>query len=223
MKRVVGFFIGLVFSVSSLATAAEKDLEIQGRRLISQRPPFTITLPSELRWIHSSVAEQPELSSLTRAYFYVKERGKQVEEMFILQIADRTNPMAEPMTLPPLKGDTEKGLYLRQKVRKEKGEIEFLIQGIAWNPKAPSLQPIIKKGITIPSHLVLQGQALFGYGGEHAVLMKHSRDVSTFGVEVSGKGRDWSKDSLSGNEKKAYEAYQKIFKKMIDSLTFPKP
>ena len=64
---------------------------------------------------------------------------------------------------------------------------------------------------------------LFAYEGEHAVLIKYSKEVQSFGVKVSEKEDDWKKDSLSGNEKRAYESFQKVFLGMVDSITFKQP
>ena len=144
----------------------QKDLEIQGKKLVSQKPPFTLTLPSEFISIHSFAHENPKENSVTRVYFLVKTKGKQVEEMLILQIADKTNPQAGPMSVPPLKPYIEKRLYSKGEIKKGELEVDYLIQLMAWNPDAPSLQPIVKKGIVIPSHWALQGQFLFIYQGE---------------------------------------------------------
>src|SRR3990170_110957 len=100
-------------------------------------------------------------NSLTRVYLYIKERSRQVEEMFIIQIADRTNPQADSMTVPPLRPYSEKRMYLKDKIKKGGVAVEYLIQTMAWNPGAPSLQSIVKKGFTIPSRCALQGQLLF--------------------------------------------------------------
>jgi hypothetical protein len=89
---------------------------------------------------------------------------------------------------------------------------------MAWNPAAPSLQPMVKKGIVIPPHWALQGQFLFLYQGEHAVFFRHSKDIHSFGVKISEKGDDWGKGVISGNEKKAYETFQNNFMQMMDSI-----
>lgn len=222
MKKFLVLIIIFVV-ICSYAMAAEKELEIQGKKLMSRTPPFILNLPAELRLVHSSTVEYPKENSRTRAYFFIKEKSKQVEQMVIVQIADRTNPMAEPMSVPPLKPDTDKRMYVRHHLKKEKVEVDYLIQLIVWNPAAPSLEPIVKKGIGIPSQWALQGQILFPYGGEHAVFMRYSRDVTSFGMKVSGKGADWNRESISGNEKKAYEVFQKDFMEAINSLTFKTP
>ena len=221
MKRFLTCILVFVALCSS-AVAAEKDLEIQGRKLISRTPPFTLNLSAELRLVHSSAMEYPKESSRTRTYFLIREKAKQVEEMMIIQIADRTNPLSEPMSVPPLKPDAEKRTYISHHVKKEMVEVDYLAQWIVWNPAAPSLDPVVKKGLAIPSRPALQGQILFPYGGEHAVLIRYSRETASFGIKVSGKGDDWNRDSISGNEKKVYEVFQKDFMGMINSLTFNK-
>ena len=223
MKKIIIALIGLILVTWALAGAAQKDLEIQGKKLSSQKPPFTLTLPAEFNLVHSFSQENPGESSLTRVYFLVKPQGKQVEEMLILQIADKTNPQAGPMTVTPLKPYTEKRLYSKGKVKKGELEVDYLIQLMAWNPDAPSLQPIVKKGLIIPSRWVLQGQFLFLYQGEHAVFFRYSKDINSFGIKVSEKGDDWGKGSISGNEKKVYETFQKTHIEMIDSIQIKNP
>jgi hypothetical protein len=218
MKKYIILLINIFVLIWTSLSLAAKDLEINGKQLISQNPPFTFTLPSELSMIHSFSHENPEMSSLTRVYFLIKEGKKQVEEMLILQIADKTNPQAGPMTAPPLKPFTEKRMYSKRKVKKEGLEIDYLLQLMAWNPDAPSLQPIVKKGIVIPSHWALQGQFLFVFLGEHAVLVRYSKDVRSYGLKISEEGKDWEIGSISGNEKKVYETFQKAFMEMIDSI-----
>ena len=68
-------------------------------------------------------------------------------------------------------------------------EGDYLIQIMAWNRKASSLQAVVKKGFIIPSHLALQGQIQFIYQKEHAVSIRCSRDVNSFGFEGFGGGR----------------------------------
>jgi hypothetical protein len=223
MKKIIIALIGLILVTWALAGAAQKDLEIQGKKLSYQKPPFTLTLPTEFNLVHSFSQENPGESSLTRVYFLVKPQGKQVEEMLILQIADKTNPQAGPMTVTPLKPYTEKRLYSKGKVKKGELEVDYLIQLMAWNPDAPSLQPIVKKGLIIPSRWALQGQFLFLYQGEHAVFFRYSKDINSFGIKVSEKGDDWGKGSISGNEKKVYETFQKTHIEMIDSIQIKNP
>jgi len=96
--------------------------------------------------------------------------------------------------------------------------MDYLIQLMAWNPDAPSLQPIVKKGLIIPSRWALQGQFLFLYQGEHAVFFRYSKDINSFGIKVSEKGDDWGKGLISGNEKRVYEIFQKTYIEMMDSI-----
>jgi hypothetical protein len=223
MKKIFFVLLGLLLITWTAAGAAQKDLEIQGKKLISQKPSFTLMLPSEFSLVHSFSHENPGESSLTRVYFLVKTKGKQIEEMLILQVADKTNPQAGPMTVPPLKPYTEKRLYSKGKVKKGELEGEYLIQLMAWNPEAPSLQPIVKKGFVILSRWALQGQFLFPYQGEHAVFFRYSRDVHSFRMKVSEKGEDWEKGRISENEKKVYETFQKSYMEMINSIQIKNP
>jgi hypothetical protein len=218
MKKNIILLISIVVLIWTTVAFAAKDLEIKGKQLISQKPPFTLTLPSEFRLIHSFSHENPGENSFTRGCFLVQEKNKQVEEMLILQIGDRTNPQAEPIRTPPLKPYTEKRSYLKEKKRRGNLEIERLIQLFAWNPEASSLQPIVKKGFTIPSRWAMQGQFLFNYVGEHVVLVRYSRDVNTFGLKVSETGENWDRGSISGNEQKVYEVFRKGFLEMVDSI-----
>jgi hypothetical protein len=217
MKKFFIILVALALITCSRETT-EKELEIQGTNLISRKPPFTVTLPSEFDLVHSSSHENPEESSLTRVYFLVKTKGKKVEEMLILQIADKTNPQAGPMTAAPLKPYTEKRLYSKKRIIKGKLEVDYLIQLMAWNPDAPSLQPILKKGLVISSHWALQGQFLFLYQGEGAVSVRYSKDANSFGIRVSDGGREWEKGSISGNEKRVCEVFQKTFLQIIDTI-----
>ena len=218
MRKIFFALLGLVLIIWTTTGAAQKDLEVQGKKLTSQKPPFTLTLPSDFNLIHSFSQENPGESSLTRIYFLVKTKGKQVEEMLILQIADKTNPQAGPMTAAPLKPYTEKRLYSKGKVKKGELEEDYLLQLMAWNPDAPTLQPIVKKGLIIPSRWALQGQFLFLYQGEHAVFFRYSKDVNSFGIKVSEKGEDWEKGLIKGNEKRIYETFQKSFMEMMGSI-----
>jgi hypothetical protein len=157
-------------------------------------------------------------NSLTRTYLYIKEKDKQIEELLIVQVADRTNPQAGSITAPRLRPYTEERMYLKAKRKKGDVEVDYLIQLMVWNPDASSLQPIVKKGIVIPPHWALQGQSQFIYQKEHAISIRYSRDVNSFGFKVSDKGDRWNKDSISGDEKKTYEAFKETFVKMIDSI-----
>lgn len=218
MRKIFFTLLALVLITWAPTGAAEKDLEVQGKKMISRKPPFILNLPTEFRPIHSFSNENPRENSLTRVYFFIKERDKQVEEMIILQIADKTNPQALPMTAPPLKPYSEKKMYSKGKIKKGDLEMEHLTQLMAWNPDAKSLQPIIKKGISIPSHWALQGQFMFIYLGEHGVFVRYSKDVNSFGPNVSKEGKDWEKEVFSGNEKKVYEIFQKSFMEMVNSI-----
>jgi hypothetical protein len=223
MKKIVITLVGLILIIGAITNAELKDLEIKGKQLISQEPPFTIELHSELRLVHSFFHENPKESSLTRVYFLIKERNRQIEEMLILQIGDRTNPQAGPITAPPLTPYTEKKMFLRDKGKRGELEVDYLIQVMAWNPDAPSLQPIRKKGVNLPSHWVLQGQFLIIYQGEHAIYIRYSRDINTFGLKASEEGKAWEKGSISGNEKRVVEIFQRTFLSMMDSVQFRNP
>jgi hypothetical protein len=218
MRKIFFTLLALVLITWAPTGAAEKDLEVQGKKMISRKPPFILNLPTEFRPIYSFSNENPRENSLTRVYFFIKERDKQAEEMIILQIADKTNPQALPMTAPPLKPYSEKKMYSKGKIKKGDLEMEHLTQLMAWNPDAKSLEPIIKKGISIPSHWALQGQFMFIYLGEHGVFVRYSKDVNSFGPNVSKEGKDWEKEVFSGNEKKVYEIFQKSFMEMVNSI-----
>ena len=222
MKKFFLVLFGITVISWITAVAVQKDVDVQGRKLISLKPGFTLTLPSEFNLIHSFLHENPEESSLTRVYFFVKSKEKQVEGMLILQIADRTNPQSGPIIAPPLKPYIEKRLYSKGKLKKGQIEVDYLTQSMVWNPDAPSLQPIVKKSFVIPGHWALQGQFQFHYQGQNAVLCRYSRDIHSFGTKVTDKGDAWEKGLLSGNEKKAYETFQKTFMEMIDSIQIDK-
>jgi len=223
MKKIVIALTCFILAMGSIVNAAQKELEIQGKKLISQKPPFTLILPSEVQLIHSTSQQIPTESSVTRAYFLVKEKNKQVEEMFIVQLADKTNPQAGPMAVPPLKPYTEKRMYMKDKIKKGELVIDILIQLMGWNPDASSLQPLVKKGLVVPSRWALQGQSLFAYQGEHAVFIRYSKDANTLGFKVTEEGDQWNRGSISGNEKKAYETFQKIFIEMMNSIQIKNP
>lgn len=215
---ILSISVLLLLTLLDIGIAGQKELEIQGNKLTSQKPPFTSTAPSDVKLIHFLSHDNPAESSLTRVYFYIKEREKRAEEMFIVQISDKTNPQALPMTAPPLKPYSEKRMYSKGKIKKGDLEIEYLTQLIAWNPDAKSLQPIIKKGITIPHHWALQGQFQFIYLGEHGVLFRYSKDVNSFGMRVSEDGKNWDRGHLKGSEKKVYEIFQREFMQMVHSI-----
>lgn len=222
MKRILILLMVLLFFACGRTTKG-KDLEIDGKQLISRKPPFHLIFPSEFQLAHSSSIEYPKESSLTRSYFFIREKEKQIEEMVIIQIADKTNPQVEPMTAQPLKPEAEKRMYGNGKIKKGGLEIDYLVQSIVWNPNAPSLQAIIKKGMVIPPNRALQGQFLFVYQVEHGILIRYSRDVNSFGTKVSTEGDKWNKDMISGNEKKCYEMFEKSFMEMINSIQIKNP
>jgi hypothetical protein len=216
--RKIYFALIILILFACTRVSPEKAIEIQGKKLTLQPPPFTLMLPSEFQLMHSSSVEYPKENSLTRSYFLIRQKEKQVEEMFIVQIADRTNPQSEPMNAPPLRPDSEKRMYLKDKIKKGDLVVDSMIQLMTWNPDAPSLQPIAEKDIVIPSHLAIQGQFLFVYQGEHAVFIRYSKDVHSFGLKISKEGKDWERDSILGNEKKICEAFQKTCMEMINSI-----
>ncbi len=222
MKKTV-LTVLFVLSVGSPLFGAERDLDVRGRTLSSRTPPFVITLPADLQPVHSESADHPAENSQTRTLFLVREAGRQVEEMLVVQIADRTNPQAGPMVVPPLKPYAEKRMYQKGRVKKKDVEIDFLIQLMAWNPEASSLQPIVRKGLKIPSHWALQAQVLFQPRAESAVSLRYSRNVRSFGMKVSDEGKAWDKDSISGNEKKVYESFQRTVSGMIESVRLQNP
>jgi hypothetical protein len=218
MRKIFFALLSLFLITGITVCTSKKDLEVEGKKLISKKPPFTLMLPSEFILVHSFSHENPTEHSLTRVYFLVKTKGKQVEEMLILQVADKTNPQAEPMTVTSLKPYTEKRLYSKGRMKKGELEMDYLIQLMAWNPDAPSLQPMVQKGLIIPSNWALQGQFLFLYQGERAVFFRYSKDVHSFGIKVSEKGEDWEKGLIKGNEKRVYETLQKMFLGMVESI-----
>ena len=212
-RKMIIYFAFMLFCGISLSGCASVGLEIKKGQLISQNPPFSCPWPSEFRLAHSF--ENPGENSKTRAYIYIKETNKRVEEMLIVQIADRTNPAAGPITAPRLKPYAGENMYVKDKVKEGEMEGDYLIQFMAWNPKASSLQPIVEQGITIPSTLALQGQFQFIYQKDHAVSIRYSKDVHSFGLSLSAEESAWLRDSISGMEKQAYEIFKESFLKMI--------
>lgn len=130
---------------------------------------------------------------------------------------------AEPIRAPSLKPYTEKRMYLKDKKKKGALEVDYLLQLMAWNPDASSLQPVRQKGIKIPSHWTMQGQLIFNYVGEHVVFVRYSKDVNTFGLKVSETGENWNRGSISGNEQKVYEVFRKSFLETVDSIQIKSP
>jgi hypothetical protein len=215
-RKMMTHFIIILFFGTFLSGCAGVGVGLKEGQLISQKPPFRLPLASEFRLADSF--EHPGENSNTRAYIYIKVRDRQIEEMFILQIADRTNPEAGPITAPSLRPYGEQNMYLKDKIRRGEVEGDYLIQIMAWNPKTSSLQGVVEKGFIIPSHLALQGQFQFIYQKDHAVSIRYSRDVNSFGLKVSEEGEKWIKDSISGSEKQAYEIFKESFLKMINSV-----
>jgi hypothetical protein len=220
-QKMITHFIIFLFAGTFLSGCASVGVGIKEGQLISQKPPFRLPLASEFRLVDSF--ENPGENSNTRAYIYIKEKDRQVEEMFILQIADRTNPQAGPITAPPLRPYGEQNMYLKDKIRRGEVEGDYLIQIMAWNPKASSLRAIVEKGFIIPSHLALQGQFQFIYQKEHAVSIRYSKDVNSFGFKVSEDREKWVKNSISGSEKQTYEIFKESFLKMINSVHLRNP
>jgi hypothetical protein len=211
-------FLSILLILCLWSPAFAKAVKLEGKKLISEKPAFSLTLPSDFDFIDSSSVENRAESSATRSFLFVKAKNQRAEEILIVQIADRTNPQAGPMTIPPLRPLADKRLLSQGKIDRKGMEIEYLIQSMTLNPDAPSLRPLSAKGITVPSHWALQGQCLFPYYGEHAVLIRYSKGVNSLGPRVSQEGKHWERDSISGNEKKALEAFQKTFMGMIESL-----
>src|SRR4030042_4819580 len=157
MKRILFILLGVILIFYSQTFGADKLLDIKGTRLISHTPPLQLVLPSELRLVHSLSTDHPRESSKTRAYLLIKEQKKQVEDLLILQIAEKTNPQTEPMTVPPLKPSSEERMYFKGQLKKAQSEIDYLCQIMRWNPEADALKPLIEKGFVVPSRLALQG------------------------------------------------------------------
>ncbi len=220
-RRLITHFIIPLFLGTFLSGCAGVGVGIKEGQLISQKPPFQLPLASEFRLVDSF--ENPGENSNTRAYIYIKEKDKQIQEMFILQIASRTSPEAGPITASRLRPYGEENMYVKDRITRGGVEGDYLIQLMTWNPKSSTLQSLAKKGYTIPSHLALQGQVQFIHQKEHAVSIRYSKDVNSFGLQVSGDGQKWVKDSISGSEKKAEEIFQESFLKMINSVHFGNP
>jgi hypothetical protein len=215
-RRMWGFL--LVFSALAAGSALGKELKVEGRVLQFETPPFRLMLPVECQLIHTSSVENKEENSRTRSYLLAHWKKNQAEEIVIIQIADKTDPRAGPMVVPPLKPLSEKRLFSKGKRKRTGLEIDYLIQAMAWNPASSSLRPLKEKGVIVPSSWVLQGQFLFPYYGDHAVLVRYSKDVNSFGWKVSQEGKNWERESISGNERKTLEVFEKMFLEVIDSL-----
>jgi hypothetical protein len=223
MKRIVLVLAGLLFFAGSICTSAEREVDLRDKRLFSKTPPFSLLLPTPFRLVQSLTSEHPEQSSRTRAYFLITEKARKVEGLILLQIAQRTDPRADPMTAPPLRPSSEERTYSKGNVKQDGREIAFLVQLMKWNPSAPALKPIVQQGFLIPSHLALQGQFQLVYDQDHAVLVWYSRDVQSFGWKVSDRVNAWEKGILSGSEKRAVQAFEKSFLAIIKSMTFTLP
>ena len=74
MKKVISVLVSFILIVWVGVSAAEKDLDIQGKKLISQKPPFMMMLPSEFRLIHSFSHENPERIRLPGPIFLSKPK-----------------------------------------------------------------------------------------------------------------------------------------------------
>lgn len=215
-RKTIPYLILIVFLGILLAGCSASIVEVKKDQLISSKPSFSLFLPAEFKLMNSF--ETPGESSTTRAYIYIKEKDKQVEEMLILQIATRTNPQAGPMTTPPLTPYTKERVYEMDKTKKGKLELDYLIQSMVWNAKASFLEPIIQQGLVIPTHLTLQGQIQFLYQTKYAISIRYSRDVNSFSLKVSSDTKKWNKDSISGNEEQAVKIFKESFIKMMDSV-----
>lgn len=223
MNKKITLLVILILIVYYPIWVFTKDFEIKKGELIFSSPPFSIKLPSQFYLIHSFSQDFPSENSRTRAYIFIKWKDREAEELLIIQIADRTNPQAGPITAPPIKPYTDKRMYIKAKELKNEIEINYLIQLMAWNPDAPSLKPVLKKGINIPHKWALQGQLLFIYHGEHVVSCRYSKSLDSFGMKLSEDVRDWDKDKIKGNEKKVYENFKNIFIEMIKTINIKNP
>lgn len=217
MFRRMGILL-LVFPALIAGSAVGKELVVEGNVLRFETPPLALTLPVECQLVHTSSVENPAENSRTRSYLLARWIKKQLEDLVIVQIADKTNPQAGPMIVPPLKPLSEKRLFSKGKLQRKGLEVDYLIQAMAWNPSSASLRPLLEKGIHVPSNWALQGQLLFPYYGEHAVFIRYSRDVNAFGWKVSGDGKRWERESISGSEKRALAEFEKRLLEMIESI-----
>ena len=215
-RKTIPYFVLTLFVGVFLAGCSASNVEVKKDQLISSKPSFNLLLPVEFKLMNS--IEIPGENSATRAYIYIKEKDKQVEEMLILQIATRTNRGAGPMTAPPLRSYTEDRVYEMDKTKKGELELAYLVQSMVWNTKASFFEPIIQRGLVIPAHLALQGQIQFLYQTKYAVSVRYSRDINSFSLKVSGDTEKWNKDSISGNEEQALKIFKGTFMKMIDSV-----
>jgi len=213
---ILAMFLGILFGGCSTSI-----VEVKKDQLISSKPSFSLLLPAEFKLMNT--LENPGENSFTRAYIYIKEKDKHVQEMLILQIAAQTNSKAGPMTAPPLSPYTEERMYEMDKIKKGGLELAYLIQSMGWNAKASFFEPILRQGVLIPAHLALQGQIQFVYQGKYAVSIRYSRDVNSFSLPVSGDIKKWNKDSISGNEEQVLKSFKESFMKVMDSVKVGKP
>ena len=220
-RKTISYLIFTLFLGIFLSGCSASMVEVKKDQLVSSNPSFSLILPAEFKLMNSF--ENPGESSVTRAYIYIKEKGKQVEEMLILQIAAQTNPAAGPMTAPPLTPYTEEKTYEMDKIKKGELELDYLIQSMVWNAKASFLEPIIQQGLMIPTHMALQGQIQFLSKKKYAISIRYSRDVNSFSLKVSGDAKKWNKDSASGNEEQALKMFKGTFMKMMDSVKTGSP
>ncbi len=220
-RKTIPYFILTLFVGILLAGCSASIVEVKKDQLISSKPSFSLLLPAEFKLMNS--LETPGENSATRAYIYIKEKDKQVEEMLILQIATQTNSQAGPMTAPALTPYTEVRVYEMDKTKKGELELAYLIQSMVWNAKASSFEPIIQQGLVIPTHLALQGQIQFLYQNKYAISIRYSRDVNSFSAKVSEDAKKWNKDSISGNEEQALKIFKGTFMKMMDSVKTGSP
>jgi hypothetical protein len=56
-----------------------------------------------------------------------------------------------------------------------------------------------------------QGHSCLSIG---KMLLIDIQKMSLFGLKTSKDGKDWERESISGNEKKVYEVFQKTFMEM---------
>jgi len=94
-------------------------------------------------------------------------------------------------------------------------DVDYLTQLMAWNPEAPSFTHV-KKGVKIPSHWALQYQFLF----QPQLNMPSSSGIQRYPfrwVEGFRRREELDKESVSGDEKKVYEIFQKMVSEMIES------
>ena len=67
---VVSIFLFLITWTVSAATS--KELEIQGKQLISQKPPFTLALPVQLQLMYSSALDNQRVGT----FYVIRVHGR---------------------------------------------------------------------------------------------------------------------------------------------------